>query len=493
MVDFTMGFADMNKWFLSYENPTNDLERSINEHTFEDRTHSRLFLENWHALGLDERLGWSTSQTLWWLYHSPQTLPVRRFGWDILRLAVQFPDPLVRFALMESIEICGDVFFRNTARIATQLSRHTGIEYRYYGEHHQLRETGHLHTDESPFFAARLSDTQHAAAQRVAQHIFSGFRRILDHLLGLCRGETLGFALANDVLEHSRVAMLPSTGLIRARASASVPAVGKTQAPLFDFLSERRAQLAGHPFLAWLRDPKIDGIQKLRGFSPLWAIDIAGYRDFTELALTYPSPGNAEEHAINRWADQLASHGVLYLQDWQALGLDQTLNWTSGEAIGFYFLSEQTEVHRKNLAKITRYAFRDSEPVLRFWLMTAFEAGGDPLFDALAPVIAEAELAVGPLNYWAERHCNGASPFGSDDAQRQLARLLTLDLSAQQQHCISEMISAVFDNLEEQFTLSHQLVIRGAFLTAPRSLVPTVQAAPRVTSSFHTAPNPSAE
>src|SRR5215218_651270 len=65
-----IGFRDVNKWVLRYPRAGSELERGINIHTFEDQTHSRLFLEDWRRLGLDERLGWQASDTLWWVFLS---------------------------------------------------------------------------------------------------------------------------------------------------------------------------------------------------------------------------------------------------------------------------------------------------------------------------------------------------------------------------------------------------------------------------------------
>jgi hypothetical protein len=479
MVDFTMGFADMNKWFLGYENPRNDLEASINQHTLEDRTHSKLFLENWHALGLDDQLGWSASQTLWWLYHSPATLPVRRFGWDILRLSVEYPDPLVRFSLMEAIEICGDVFFGNTKRVAQEMSRQTGIDYRYYGEYHHLRETGHLHTDESPFFAAQLSSEQLQQATRAVTDIFRGFSNVLDHLLAHSRNHDSGswaaFAAQGDSAMQAR------TGLTRVRNALPRSVASSSQAPLLDFLRERQAQLTGHPLLDWLAHAPLPGSEKLQRFAPLWAIDIAGYPDFNDFALTYRTPSGAAQHALDGWAAALSRHGILYLQDWQSLNLDRTLGWSAGETIGFYFLHDYTELHRRNLAKVTRLAFSEANPLWRYWLMTAFEAGGDPLFDALMPVVEDAQKDAGPLSYWAQRH--GASTTSSLLSERQqmaFAELTAMPIGAEEQRRISEMISTLFDNFEQQFSLSHRVANELTFLDAPGSLPPAVARAPRL-------------
>ena len=65
MITFTMGFRDLNKWVLRYPLATDELQRGINIHTFEDQTHSRLFLQDWRRLGLDERLGWRCGGSFW--------------------------------------------------------------------------------------------------------------------------------------------------------------------------------------------------------------------------------------------------------------------------------------------------------------------------------------------------------------------------------------------------------------------------------------------
>ncbi|HTM43965.1 MAG TPA: hypothetical protein VL137_03365 [Polyangiaceae bacterium] len=489
MVDFTMGFADMNKWFFSYPNAQSDFERAINQHTQEDRTHSRLFLENWCAFGLDQSLQWPTSKTLWWLYHSEETLPVRHFGWEIMGLAATLSDPLPRFALMEAIEICGDIFFRNSARVATKLSARTGVDYRYYGEYHQLRETGHLHTDESPFFAAQLSTQQLAQAHEACLRIFNGFERVLDQLLSYClraSSDPNQLKMALDEQYQRSLISPPVRKADRLLRALGEPRVARSQAPLLDYLNERKNQLQRHPFVNWLAQDSQGGIETLQSFSALWAIDITGYPDFNRFALTYPASTSEAQLAINQVASALGTHGVGYLRDWKALELDELLKWSPGDAISFYFLSEQTEIHRRNLAKVTQLAFRNPAPLWRLWLMVAFESGGDPLFDALAPHVERAERTGSLLNYWAERHCTA----GSDPNPGSLALLAAqfdLEISAREQHQISEMIGGIFDNFEEQFSLSHQEANRSTFLKAAGSLPPAPQPAPRWPAAKHTA------
>ncbi|HEX2882006.1 MAG TPA: hypothetical protein VHO25_20950, partial [Polyangiaceae bacterium] len=381
---------------------------------------------------------------------------------------------------MEAIEICGDVFFGNTKKVASQLSRQTGIDYRYYGEYHHARETGHLHTDESPFFAAELSELQLHQASTVVNDIFHGFSRVLDHLLRHSQSQT-GRSW-QTIATQAETALQPVVGLTRRRQQLPRAMGNNAQAPLLDFLKERQAQLARHPFLDWLRNAPLDGAEKLRRFAPLWAIDITGYPDFNEFALTYTAPNDTAQHALNAWAAALSRHGILYLHDWRSLDLDRTLGWSAGETIGFYFLHEYSELHRRNLAKVTRLAFSDTNPLWRYWLMTAFEAGGDPLFDALIPTVEHAEKTVGALSYWTERHTASTTTHGLLDQQQNVAfeKLGALCVDTDTQRRISEMISTLFDNFEQQFSLSQRVANELTFLKAPRALPPVVPSAPSV-------------
>ena len=78
---FVMNFRDANKWFIRFPEPAGPLERIINGNTLEDETHSRLFLEDWKKLGLDEKLGWRAGDTLWWTALAKETKPLALRLW----------------------------------------------------------------------------------------------------------------------------------------------------------------------------------------------------------------------------------------------------------------------------------------------------------------------------------------------------------------------------------------------------------------------------
>lgn len=474
MIDFIMSFADLNKWFLRYEDPRGEFETSINEHTEEDATHSRLFVRNWSHLKLGDTLDWPASKGLWWMFHSKQSLVVRRFGMDVLKLAVNFPDPMVRFSMMEAIEICGDVFFANTAPIAKRLEDQQQVEHIYYGQYHRERETGHLQSDEGCFVNARLSPEQRAQAEDAVRVVYDHFLKVLDRLVEFSQRAVSDYRGLQRAIESEYVAALdPPLDARSTKAPYSPCALSHVPHPnqvkLLDLLSERRSRLGQHPFLAWLRNGPPSPLERLQGFTPLWGIDIVGYKDFNDIVLRYPNPQSTAEMAINRWAEQLATHGVLYLQDWKALRLDAILGWRMVDAIAYYFLSEHTEVHRRNMAKVKKHAMRNTAPLVRWWLMLALEEGGKPLFEATKGIALDVEEDLGiTLNYWAGRH-ELVEVLGQHDLQ---FPFLQQEVTDEQSAVIEQIIRTVFDNLEEQFELSYSTARSGIFSTRPQSLPP---------------------
>ncbi|MGH3486413.1 MAG: hypothetical protein ACRDP8_00640 [Actinopolymorphaceae bacterium] len=99
----------------------------INSGTFEDETHSRLFLEDWRALGLDGRISWRASDTLWWLYLSPEQELFRRCGMTYISMGVaDGDDPLVRFAHSEASEATGHIMFKAAAPAGARSAARSG-------------------------------------------------------------------------------------------------------------------------------------------------------------------------------------------------------------------------------------------------------------------------------------------------------------------------------------------------------------------------------
>jgi hypothetical protein len=476
MIDFIMSFADMNKWFLRYEDPQNDFEKAINQHTEEDATHSRFFVENWSHLRLGDISNWSASKGLWWMFQAKQSAVVRRFGMDILRLAVRHPDPLVRFPMMEAIEICGDVFFGNTAPIAQRLGDIQGVEHIYYGKFHRDRESGHLQADESCFSRVTLTEEQRQQAESAVALVYTRFIEVLDQLLAFSAFAVTDRRRLQRELErdYSLAVATPSDNPSAAHPqylpTITHQLVHPHQEPLVALLDRRIARLREHEFLEALERDSRAPADVLRSFMPVWAIDVIGFKEFADVILEYPNPQSAAERAINGWVADLATHGGLYLQDWQALRLDSVVGWRMLDTISYYFLGDDTEVHRSNMARIKKHAMRHEFPLLRWWIIYALERSKQALLERTRPIATAAEMELGiTLNYWAYRH-GLLEPRGTEQTH---FAFLEQSMTEADADIIRPMIQTVFDIAEEQLALSYLLSRSGVFAVAPPVLKPS--------------------
>lgn len=453
LVNFIMTFADMNKWFMRYASPATEYERCINKHTNEDETHSRLYIEDWRKLGLDRRLGWGAGDTLAWYYASPDTETFREHGMDILRMLTCNPDPLVRFALMEAIEAWGHVMFSTTAGVAAELTKRTGTEYRYFGPYHLRRELGHLLAGGKLFENATLDDAQRRDALALVDRLFDIADSESDRLLRFAEG----------VIDAGGVAPTARPAPVRERRAGDGPPsrrpadgdVAASRARVQRVLDERKRAAAAHPLFRWMRDERDGSAEsRLQRVALFWAPDCMGYRDLNAHALTYASPRDASERALNRWVADLGTHHRLFLQDWSRLGMDERLGFSASDTIDFYCRSAHSEEQRRSMAEFVKLAFLHPDAPLRFWLLEALEASGEAFFDNTQRLARRVEAERGVrLDYLANRHDASHAPL-APDPEADAVSFKSSPLTPEQADVAVAMVNTVFDRLERQFTAS---------------------------------------
>jgi hypothetical protein len=149
--NFIMYFRELNLYHISYRDDRSlDAHReSLSAHADEDMTHSKLFMRDFKTLGWDDLLGWRPSEVLHWLFSSEVNAHLRRRTTAITKLVIEAQDPMVRYAVVESIEACGNALFRHTERVAERYAARTGRELVYWGAFHLARETGHAVDDDA--------------------------------------------------------------------------------------------------------------------------------------------------------------------------------------------------------------------------------------------------------------------------------------------------------------------------------------------------------
>ncbi|GAA0543095.1 hypothetical protein [Actinomadura livida] len=461
MATFSMGFRDVNKWVFRYPEAADDLQRGINVHTFEDQTHSRLFLEDWKRLGLNEWLGWTASDTLWWLFRAETNEVAREHGVYFLSMAVaDREDPLLRFAQSEMMEALGAVFFKHASKIAIRFTEQTGVELPYMGPFHVALETGHMDCEDL-FVEQRLDERKRTRALDLADTIYRIFTAQLDMWLDY----------AQKYIDTGNAPRPPARPMID-RSAGGGPGprlvadgpVHPSQEPLQKLLTARRKRSEAHPFYSWLenRGDRVTALQALQRFIPMWTMDIMGYRDLNRYAMRYAEPVTDLHHAVNSWADDLTTHNTLFFNDWKQLGLDEILGWNSSDTLEFCYLDPQTDVHRRNIVKFTELAVAHDDPVLRLWLMNALETSGEPFFRRTKALADEAEAVTGVrLDYLGDRH--EIAHHAPVDAAAPAVHFKDRPLTPAAREVAAHMIETVFDAGDEQLEISLDVALSNKF------------------------------
>ncbi|MGH3693804.1 MAG: hypothetical protein ACRDRX_07415 [Pseudonocardiaceae bacterium] len=443
---FIMQFRDMNRWVLRFPQVRTEFEWVINLGTQEDEKHSRMFLEDWHQLDIDEHLRWKASDMLWWLFLSPEQEIFRRSGIEFISLAVEDgDDALIRFGHSEAGEACGHVFLSNTAKVAASLAEKTRLDYRYFGPYHLDLESGHVANTEGVFEEAVLDTDRRMRSKELCDRMFDIFERIFDGFLHYANTYLDTMTVPRRPVEpaHVRVGWTASPMAIKPNDQRDVEVANR--------LAQRKAHVAGHPFYDWLReDNSLSAAQKLKRFIPMWLIDVLGYRDLNKYAMTYVDPVNPAQEAINTWARRLSAHSGLFLSDWDALELDGLLGHSASETLEFLFLDQDMDLHREHMIEFTKLAMRYRDPAVRWWMMAALESTGEQFFAHTKPLALAVEKETGVrLDYLSGRHDPPVSGTGGE-SDGESDGVPPAPLSADGQDMALTLVDLVFDSMEDQ-------------------------------------------
>jgi len=386
-IDFVMGFRDFNRYFVSYPSPQNALEEALNTHAREDETHSALFLQDWSQLGMDERLSWAPGELYWW-QTCEQMEDSRRVDFELARLVWHHPDPLVRFAIIESMEAAGTVFFKRTAPLAAELGARTATALPYFGHYHLERETGHLqHADERPFYEAPLSPTQREAARRGVEEVFKIFEFHFTAWERLARAIHEGrWGYRPSVAGQERARLWPvRPPNVSAFMSLEYPRdLAGAGAELSRLRLQCVQELFQTDFCAWIRAAPVGDYRRVAGQVMLqWVVDNWACADYFTFDTTYPEPKSPLERGINRLSTLYASEMNRRYVEWNILGIDEATGWKGVEALYHYWLDERIQPMRAIFADLRKLTFRYPKPLHRYWILKCFVRFGDALVNSL--------------------------------------------------------------------------------------------------------------
>ncbi|MGX7824502.1 hypothetical protein ACTG9Q_05380 [Actinokineospora sp. 24-640] len=391
-LDFIMGFRDLNKHFIRYSTPKNDLELTINSHSSEDETHSALMLVDWASLDMDSHLGWAPRDLYWWLT-CDKTAPSRRVNFEIASLMYHHPDPLFRFALVESMEEAGKVFFTQTVPIVDKLG--PDESFPYYGRYHLERETGHLQGgDERPFRQAVLSPAQRSKAGGLVSRVFEIFHFHFSEWHEYARDVREKRWTFDARTEGRSSASLRESSKLDVTSAMRLehPASGNEQGENLKALSRNAFdELWQAPAYVWMRETWPGDFRRMtRYFLLQWVVDNWACADYFQFDTTYADPESALGRGMNRLSALYASEMRCRYTEWEELELDAYTQWTTYEALRHYWLDEGVEEHRRIFAELRKLTFQHPEPIYRYWILKCFVRFGDAMIDSLGVAMRRA-------------------------------------------------------------------------------------------------------
>lgn len=397
-LDFIMGFRDFNRYFVRYPNPRNELEEAINGHAAEDETHSLLLLKDWATLDLDAFLQWRPRDLFWWMTSS-WTEDARRMDFELISMIWHHTDPLLRFAIIESMEAAGNVFFARTVRIIKSMAGDQDrlfSDFPYYGPYHFARETGHLQggADERPFLRATLSAADRSEAEALVTRVFEIFTRHFTSWYELACAMRAG-SWRFDAEKEGRAAAVLRADIPRDVTEAfrldHPSAPSPEAAPLVLARQAAFDELWSTPAYTWMRETWPGDFRRMvRYFLLQWVVDNWACADYFAFDTTYPDPKTPLERGLNRLSQLYASEMRCRYVEWETLQLDEYTKWSASEALRHYWLDERVEDHRRVFADLRKLTFAHPEPLYRYWILKCFVRFGDAMIRSLGVALKRA-------------------------------------------------------------------------------------------------------
>ncbi|EAM2857199.1 hypothetical protein RJK59_004284 [Salmonella enterica] len=450
MAHFIMNFRDMNKWVIRFDKTDNEYKSIINGGTIEDETHSRLFLEDWRKLYVDDKLNWKASDVLYWLFISNEMECFRKFGIDFMKLCVDDGgDPILRYSHSESGETCGNIFFSKVSPIADQVAHHLGISLRYFGTFHLNLENGHVWKSEGVFENIELSPDAYKKMAEFSKRMFGIFEGVHDSFYNY---------LSTYVLNGKNPSFpdpLPvEKGITPIYPEFVIKNEQNKNGKHIEHIKSYLKKISNHEFFKWLLNTPIDPQLKLKSFIPLWIVDIMGYRDINKYVFIYDQPESESERIINDYALHLSEHSRLFYYDWGSLQLDDMLRWSASDTLEFIFLNADMDIHRENIVKFSLFGLKHRDPIIRFWFMMILELSGKEFFSHVGDVAFQAENKCNVLlPYLCGRH---ATEEECEAYNNMYDHFITKEISQEQSDLIIQITDMVMSSLLNNLDVSYR-------------------------------------
>jgi hypothetical protein len=197
MAHYVMSFSDLNKYVLRADDSNSNLQKIINIHTNEDDEHWPWYVWDIQKLGINYNLTFTQALEFIW---SEETKVTRQIAYQVAGYTLQ-ASPIVKIAVIESLEAMGHVFCDVSAQLAVELEVATKQEYEYFGHVHLDAETGHaVGTPEAEYLFAEieLTESQRQEVVNAVEAIFKIFTEWTYELLAYAHNHPIELATSEE-------------------------------------------------------------------------------------------------------------------------------------------------------------------------------------------------------------------------------------------------------------------------------------------------------
>lgn len=201
---FAMSFGELNRNVFRDEPTTDEIQKIINVHTYEDDHHWPWLLTDMDKLSFNPRLTFNQSLEFLW---NEQTVNARAAAYYLYN-ATYKASPVRKFTIIEATESTGNILLANSAFPARELTQKTQYEYEYFGSGHLEVDTGHTFCSTEArqvIEAVELSEEERQSAIAAVDETFTVFTNLMNELLAFAQQAHIHPAPADNYLDYLKV------------------------------------------------------------------------------------------------------------------------------------------------------------------------------------------------------------------------------------------------------------------------------------------------
>lgn len=242
---FAMSFGELNRTVFRDEPTTDEIQKIINVHTYEDDHHWPWLLSDMEKLRFNPTMRFNQSLEFLW---NDQSINARAAAYYLYH-ATYKANPIRKFTIIEATESTGNILLANSAIPARELSKETHDEYEYFGAGHLEVDTGHTFCSTESrqvIEAVELSVEDRQSALVAVDRTFAVFTNLMNELLAFAQQAKLQPtpSLEREYLNYLQMVNQNNIYTDRQTAPISTTPANKESKPLGCYLLE--ANLVTH-------------------------------------------------------------------------------------------------------------------------------------------------------------------------------------------------------------------------------------------------------